>query len=461
MVRQQRHKAHATCQLATGLIRNRYLNDPLLQVSPRATELHWSTADAFLQARLVSMVPLHLQNAFRTFSKQTHPSEAARVRLFDKALSDLLSWWYQSFEIADERGLKRRDVNEVDQELAAWSEVGAEAGSSKFPWEPRVELEQKDDTPRKKSAKSRGKAKEVEREWGPSQDNWEIVHGLPSMSKSATLLKGSRDMSAQLFTCLCRALDIPARLVFSLQPVDWRAPSAMAKKGSKKKGGLASDAGHTTDSDAGSKGKRGKASAATSGRESGAEAWEDGQGRLAYKVPQVNLRKTKQVKKRAERSPSPGESPLCSLLAIRLLTACSSQNRPRSIDRPSSGPKRGVVTRASGSPSTPTARSIAARVSWSRLAACARTSFSTSLPSRRVSAARPRLWRSQAQSPSRRLFRARCHPSLHQELQQLHRQDASALEEGHRLVRRAHPAFRAFFRVGRSLPEQANPLALS
>lgn len=36
-------------------------------------------------------------------------------------------------------------------------------------------------------------------------------------------MSGSVDMSAQLFVALCRSLKIAARLVVSLQPLDWRA----------------------------------------------------------------------------------------------------------------------------------------------------------------------------------------------------------------------------------------------
>ena len=264
---------------------------------------------------------MHLQNAFRTFSKTTHPNERDRIRLFDRALEDLLSWWYIQFEIIDERGLRRRDVAEVDQELSVWSEVGAEAGSSKFPWEEKVQqASDQDSSRRKKSAKKRGKAKE--RDWGPSEDTWEEVKNVDTLGKHAIAMKGSRDMSAQLFTCLCRALDIPARLVFSLQPVDWRSPSATAKKSSKarKSNGAATgeDTANTTDSDASpKKGKRGKASAATSGRDSATEGWEDGQGKLGYTKPQVNLRRSKPAPKRSARSLSPGELVLSAIVRDR------------------------------------------------------------------------------------------------------------------------------------------------
>jgi xeroderma pigmentosum group C-complementing protein len=313
MIRQQRHKADATCQLALGLIRNRYLNDRLLQVNLSPTlSLSRSSAHTLLtQARLLSIVPLHLQNAFFTFSKRTHPNERDRARLFDAALKDLLSWWYQYFDIIEETGIRRRPVAEVERELVGWAAEGgedAEASTSRFPWEELGKEDEKGNgTPKGTGKSKKGKGKGKERDWGTSEESWEVVKGVNSFVRAARAHKGSRDMSVQVFTCICRALDIPARLVFSLQPVDWRAPSAAAKtKG--KKGDNKGDVGEgTTDSDGGSRRGRGTASATTLGRDSGAEGWDNGRVKLAYAVPQVNLRKSKSAKRVIHRSPSPGE----------------------------------------------------------------------------------------------------------------------------------------------------------
>lgn len=51
----------------------------------------------------------------------------------------------------------------------------------------------------------------------------EVVRSVKSLMKHALQRYGSRDVSAQLFTALCRALGIPARLVVSLQSVPWQA----------------------------------------------------------------------------------------------------------------------------------------------------------------------------------------------------------------------------------------------
>lgn len=77
----------------------------------------------------------------------------------------------------------------------------------------------------------KGKAKGDTREDAFLQllESGEPIHGVKSLMKRALLMKGSRDMSAQLFTSCLRALDIPARLVFSLQPVTWRGAGAGGK----------------------------------------------------------------------------------------------------------------------------------------------------------------------------------------------------------------------------------------
>lgn len=56
-----------------------------------------------------------------------------------------------------------------------------------------------------------------------SDDGGEVIRSCKSLQKHALLQEGSRDVSAQLFTALCRSLDIPARLIVSIQSVPWKA----------------------------------------------------------------------------------------------------------------------------------------------------------------------------------------------------------------------------------------------
>lgn len=75
---------------------------------------------------------------------------------------------------------------------------------------------------------------------GEDEDEWEVVRSEKSLMKRALQRYGSRDVSAQLFTALCRALGIPARLVVSLQSVPWQAgvgkPKSKPKPKTKGKG---------------------------------------------------------------------------------------------------------------------------------------------------------------------------------------------------------------------------------
>lgn len=150
----------------------------------------------------MSKCPLPLQDAFYAFSRQTHPNERDRARLFDNAMKRLVSWWYNEFEVDPfilgvrtrsygevERELRREGVKDMDDLLALWAKADEDKARDPF---------------------------------GPS----ETIRNAQSLMKRAVQLKGSSQCSAQLFTALCRAIGIPARLVFSLQPVDWHATAA-------------------------------------------------------------------------------------------------------------------------------------------------------------------------------------------------------------------------------------------
>ncbi|KAK4056349.1 hypothetical protein OIO90_002492 [Microbotryomycetes sp. JL221] len=287
MVRQQRHRAHAAALLAVGLVRNRFINDKMLQ------------------ARLLSKVPLSIQNAFFTFSRQTHESLADRSRLFESALKNLLDWWFRNFQVLDEKELVRRDIEEVAQDLAAWNQASAAQDDSRFPWdfihdgnETSKSATSSTMAANRKQKSSKGKAK---LEWGSNQECWEPINGVSGMSKHAMTMRGSRDMSAQLFTCLCRALDIPARLVFSMQPLDWRSPSAIRASS----GNRSTASKFNADTDDHSVRKLGGKSAAGSASEDSAETWRHPDTALTYRKPKVNLRKSKVATSKKPRGVTP------------------------------------------------------------------------------------------------------------------------------------------------------------
>ncbi|THH11143.1 hypothetical protein EW145_g849 [Phellinidium pouzarii] len=155
------HKIHTVALLSNALTRNKWINDPLLH------------------GRLLSLTPLSLQTAFATITKKLHPNSAMRGRLFETSLMRLTEWWYDTFIVEDSGHMRSRTFDQVQRILF------------------NVDFDY--------------------------DDEGEVVKSSKSLMKHTLNRRGSRDVSAQLFTALCRALDIPARLVISIQSVPWQA----------------------------------------------------------------------------------------------------------------------------------------------------------------------------------------------------------------------------------------------
>lgn len=149
----------------------------------------------------MSLTPLALQNAFATIHKSRYPEAAMRGRLFESAITALAKWWSTVFEVEETGHIRNRTFEEVQKALAL-------------------------------DATGKGKGRATDSTEFEKDD--EVIRSEKSLMKHALMLRGSRDTSAQLFTALCRALGIPARLVVSLQSVPWQAgvgkPKATAKK---------------------------------------------------------------------------------------------------------------------------------------------------------------------------------------------------------------------------------------
>ncbi|KIK96449.1 hypothetical protein PAXRUDRAFT_138437 [Paxillus rubicundulus Ve08.2h10] len=177
------HKIHTVALLANARVRNKLLNDELLH------------------ARLLSLTPLSLQNGFAMIHKSRVPDQNKRGRLFEAAVVRLVDWWSGTFFSVTPTGhIKNRTFDEVQEEISQSNET-----------------------------------------YDPESDpiGSERIRSVNSLMKHALMQTGSRDTSSQLFTALCRALDIPARLVVSLQSVPWQSrvrTSAVRKTGSKGKG---------------------------------------------------------------------------------------------------------------------------------------------------------------------------------------------------------------------------------
>ncbi|KAH9924252.1 uncharacterized protein BXZ73DRAFT_50599 [Epithele typhae] len=146
-------------------------------------------------------------------TKSRIPEPAKRGRLFESAIERLVQWWaHDFFEVTPTGHIRSRTFNDVQKLLKPTS---------------------------KPDPKGKGKRRATDDDDGVDDEerygiDGEKIRGEKSLMKHALMQKGSRDTSAQLFTALCRALGIPARLVVSLQSVPWQAGVGKPKPPGKK-----------------------------------------------------------------------------------------------------------------------------------------------------------------------------------------------------------------------------------
>ncbi len=146
--------------------------------------------------------------------KSRIPNDVKRGYLFEQAVSRLASWWADTFFTVKPTGhLRSRTFEDVQCALLSKGLV---------------------------DVTGKGKAKALPQDVDPLEhlfedDQEEIMRSAKSLMKHALMRSGSRDVSAQLFTALCRALDIPARLVVSLQSVPWQTNIGRSKTKAKQK----------------------------------------------------------------------------------------------------------------------------------------------------------------------------------------------------------------------------------
>ncbi|GAW01080.1 Rad4-domain-containing protein [Lentinula edodes] len=216
MLRIDCHKIHTVLLLLNARIRNQWLNDELLH------------------ARLLSLTPLPLQTAFAMIHSSKVPEAALRGRMFESSVSRLAEWWSQDFfEVTDEGHIRNITFDTMKQKLIKFVPGFAEQ------FEDAVAPPEAERDNSRFRLKYMGKGKEKEKQ-PPSttplidssdldlledilDNSIETIKSPKSLMKHALMQSGSRDTSAQLFTALCRALAIPARLVVSLQSVPWKA----------------------------------------------------------------------------------------------------------------------------------------------------------------------------------------------------------------------------------------------
>ncbi|KAK7061108.1 hypothetical protein VNI00_000844 [Paramarasmius palmivorus] len=96
------HKVHTITLLLNAGVRNRWLNDELLQ------------------ARLLSLIPLPLQNSFAMIHPRRVPEVAMRGRMFESALGRLVEWWCGEYFLVDVEkgaGMRNRPFEDVQKGL--------------------------------------------------------------------------------------------------------------------------------------------------------------------------------------------------------------------------------------------------------------------------------------------------------------------------------------------------------
>jgi xeroderma pigmentosum group C-complementing protein len=147
--------------------------------------------------------------------KSRIPDDVKRGYLFEQAVERLASWWAGTFFTVNSTGhLQSRTFEDVQRALQSKGLV---------------------------DVTGKGKGKAVPQDVDPLEDLFEddeieIVRSAKSLMKHALMRSGSRDVSSQLFTALCRALGIPTRLVVSLQSVPWQTKVDRSKTPAKQKG---------------------------------------------------------------------------------------------------------------------------------------------------------------------------------------------------------------------------------
>ncbi|PWN42133.1 Rad4-domain-containing protein [Ceraceosorus guamensis] len=253
------HKLGALALLAHARIRNAWLND------------------AELRDALFEVVPAELRNKL----KQIHPKRVAnqreRVRLFEIFMLDLVCWWaYRRFRI-ESRAATTAAIKQPNADVLVgnfplpgirvdgWIVESALEREERWKAERAAKSQQSIDDAQLKSSpkmdrKGKGKATNEQHPHARSGRSMKRAKVEPAtditlfgqgsgmaavtptylrlappveaiscpadLQHRAELRQGSRETSAQMFCCLCRALGIPARLVISLQVAPWSAGAA-------------------------------------------------------------------------------------------------------------------------------------------------------------------------------------------------------------------------------------------
>lgn len=166
--------------------------------------------------------------------KSRVPDAARRGYLFEASITRLAEWWSESFfEVTPEGHLRNRTFEDV--------QLGLEAQGFRSLVEPAAKKSTAPAPAFQEVIQSLHQSPTIDNETLQDilDDDGEFIRTPKSLMKHALMRKGSRDLSAQLFTALCRSLGIPTRLVVSIQSVPWQANVNKPKAKTKTKKGKA------------------------------------------------------------------------------------------------------------------------------------------------------------------------------------------------------------------------------
>lgn len=156
----------------------------------------------------MSLTPLAVQTSFTMITKRNQPDKGLRGRQFEAALVRLVEWWGEKFRVEHDKGIRHQTYETAEALLSRVSQVAAN------------------------DPKGKGKARQQADDEGDDVGfgSGETIRSVNSLMKHALMMRGSPDMSAQLFTALCRSLGLPARLVVSIQAVLWRKEKGVKER---------------------------------------------------------------------------------------------------------------------------------------------------------------------------------------------------------------------------------------
>ncbi len=168
---------------------------------------------------------MHLQNAFAMIHKSRVPDHNQRGRMFENAIRSLVEWWTGSFfDVLPEGHVRNRTYDDIQSRLVANGLLSSPSAPAEKP-STSASATPPDETSTALISFLTSSTTPIEIDTLEDllDDEAETIRSPKSLMKHTLMRCGSRDTSAQLFTALCRALGIPARLIASFQSMPWQS----------------------------------------------------------------------------------------------------------------------------------------------------------------------------------------------------------------------------------------------